>query len=214
MVFGILSRAPGPDPRPPTVIAHLEERSKSAPSTMRGGGGGVFKINMFSGRQQARREEDLGVRVRREMWRDNGFVAKVGAAADDWGQKCVGLHLCCLVIGCHVCVRVCVLPLYQSSEASSQPLPCPWISRGLCRRSRSCLLHSSRRRAGPHALSAQTTSQGTTWHTDSRAHKHTHTRTGAHTRSPPRKKKKKKVCRLNWWSHRKKYTSHKSARGN
>lgn len=42
MVFGILSRArrstgarPSPPPAPPTVIAHLEERSKSAPSTMR-----------------------------------------------------------------------------------------------------------------------------------------------------------------------------------
>lgn len=142
----------------------------------------------------------MGGRVQRDMWRDNGFPVKRGAAADDWGQKCARLHLRCLVIGCCVCVS---LPLYQSSEASSQPLPCPWISRGLCRRSRSCLLRSSRRRAGPHALSAQTTSQGTTWHTDSRAHKHTHarteahTRTHTHTRSPPLKKK---VCRLNWRS--------------
>lgn len=105
------------------------------------------------------------------------------------------------------------LPLYQSSEASSQPLPCPWISRGLCRRSRSCLLHSSRRRAGPHALSAQTTSRGTTWHTDSRAHKHTHARTEAHTHIrtvPPPKEKKVQAQTV---EPAQKYTSHKSAQG-
>lgn len=78
------------------------------------------------------------------------------------------------------CVRVSTLPLCRSSEASSQPLPCPGISRELCRRSQSCLHHSSRRRASPHALSAQTTSQGTTWHTDwlprTQTHTHIHAR--------------------------------------
>ena len=100
-----------------------------------------------------------------------------------------------------VCVCVCVLPVppCRSSGASSQPPPCPEKSTGLCRRCRSSLLHSSRRRAGPHALSAQTTSRGTTWHTDSRAHRHTHTHSPERVQARPtgaaqkgRKKKKKK----------------------
>lgn len=101
-----------------------------------------------------------------------------------------------------VLLCACVLPVppCRSSEASSQPPPCPEKSTGLCRRSRSSLLHSSRRRAGPHALSAQTTSRGTTWHTDSRAHRHTHTHSpgksaGSTNRRCPEGEGKKKVVR-------------------
>ena len=108
--------------------------------------------------------------------------------------------VCCRCVFCSVCVCVCVLPVppCRSSEASSQPPPCPEKSTGLCRRSRSSLLHSSRRRAGPHALSAQTTSRGTTWHTDSRAHRHTHTHSpgksaGSTNRRCPEGGKKKVV---------------------
>lgn len=92
---------------------------------------------------------------------------------------CSSVYLC-------ACACVSLLPLCQSSKAFSQPLPCPGISRVLYRRSQSCLLHSSHRRAGPHALSAQTTSRGTTWHTDSLAHKHTH-KHNTHTLTLPQK---------------------------
>lgn len=96
-------------------------------------------------------------------------------------------------------VRVSTLPLCRSSEASSQPLPCPGISRELCRRSQSCLHHSSRRRASPHALSAQTTSQGTTWHTDWLPRTQTHTH--IHARS-------NKVWLPNYLTAIRRYTSH------
>lgn len=88
------------------------------------------------------------------------------------------------------------LPLCQSSKASSLPLPCLWKSKGPCRRSQSCLLHSSHSRAGPRALSGQTTSRGTTWHTGSHTPAHTHTRIHTHAHARTHTHSSPKACTL------------------
>lgn len=180
MVFGILSRArrsTGARPSPPhcDCTPRREEQKRS--------------IHNEEGRQQARREEGLGVRFRREMWSDNGFVAKVGAAADDWGQKCVGLHLCCLVIGCCVCVCYLFINLQKLLHSyflvpgypeGSVDAPEAASSTVLVEEQVLMLYLHKRRARGRHGILTHT-------HTNTRIHAQQHT----HTRSPRPEGKKK-----------------------